>query len=153
MEFRKLLFLLTSMIVTSPAFSQVGGNNTYEFLNLPISARVSSLGGSLISTQDNDINLALTNPALISDSMDNNIALSYVNYFADVNYGYAAYAKTFKNIGTFTAGIQYLDYGKFNRADNIGNIDGTFSANESSLNIGYARSIIDSNFTVGATLK
>lgn len=153
MKLKRLLFSTILLFVCVVSEAQIGGNNTYEFLNLPISARVSALGGNLLSTRDNDLNVALVNPALITDSMDNNVALSYINYFADINYGYAAYAKKIKNIGVFTAGIQYLDYGKFIRANEIGITDGTFSANEMSFNIGYARSIIDSNLTVGATLK
>jgi hypothetical protein len=153
MNLKKLLFLLPSLFSSFIAFSQMGGNNTYEFLNLPISARVSALGGNLLTARDNDLNVALVNPALLTDSMDNNVALSYINYFADVNYGYAAYAKKFKKLGVFSAGLQYLDYGKFTRADEIGNTDGTFSANEMSFNISYAKSILDTNFFVGATLK
>jgi hypothetical protein len=153
MNVKKILFVCTLLLLSLFSNAQVGGNNTYEFLNLPISARVSALGGNLLTARDGDLNVALVNPALLTDSMDNNIALSYINYFQDVNYGYAAYAKKFKKIGVISAGIQYLDYGKFIRADEIGNTDGTFSANEMSFNISYARSILDSNFTVGATLK
>ena len=153
MSLKKICSISILFLYISTVYSQVGGNNTYEFLNLPISARVGALGGNLISVRDNDLNVSLTNPALITDSMNNNVALSYINYFADVNYGYAAYAKKIKKLGVFTAGIHYLDYGKFNRADEVGNIDGTFSANEMSFNIAYAHSILDTNLTVGATLK
>jgi hypothetical protein len=153
MNLKKLLFLLPLFFSAFITRSQVGGNNTYEFLNLPISARISSLGGNLLTAKDNDLNIALVNPALLTDSMDNNIALSYINYFDDVNYGYVAYAKKFKKVGVISAGLQYLDYGKFIRADEIGNTDGSFSANETSFNLSYAKSILDSNFTVGATLK
>lgn len=154
----KLLFSLFSTIVvlvgsTNHAFAQLGGNNTYEFLNLPISARVTALGGNLISTKDNDLNVALVNPALLTDTMSDNVALSYINYFGDVNYGYVAYAKKLKKVGTLSAGVHYLNYGKFIRADEAGNQNGTFGANEMSVNLSYARSIIDSNLTVGATLK
>ncbi|MBA3972179.1 MAG: type IX secretion system protein PorQ [Bacteroidetes bacterium] len=152
MEFKKVLFLL-SIISATPAIAQVGGNNTYEFLNLPISARVSALGGNLISVRDNDLNVSLINPSLLSDSMSNNIALSYINYFTDVNYGYVAYGKHIDKIGNFSAGIHYLDYGKFIRADEIGNTDGTFGASEMSFNLAYARSILDTNLSVGVTLK
>jgi hypothetical protein len=153
MNIRKLLFILLIFISVTHAFAQVGGNNTYEFLNLPISARVSALGGNLISVKDNDLNVSLTNPSLLTDSMNNNVALSYIKYFAGVSYGYVAYAKHIDKIGNFSAGIHYLDYGKFTRADEIGNIEGSFGANETSFNLAYARSILDSNFTVGATLK
>lgn len=153
MNFKKLLIIFIAFVSVVFSKAQVGGNNTFEFLNLPISARVTALGGNLISVKDNDLNVALVNPSLLTDSMDNNIALSYVNYFADVNYGYAAYAKKIKKVGLIAFGIQYLDYGKFIRADEIGNTDGTFGASEMSFNVSYARSIIDSNLTVGVTLK
>jgi hypothetical protein len=153
MNVKKVLFVFTVLLISSSSFAQMGGNNTYEFLNLPISARVSALGGNLLTARDGDLNVALVNPSLLTDSMDNNLALSYINYFMDVNYGYAAYAKKFKKIGVISGGIQYLDYGKFIRADEIGVTDGTFSANEMSFNLSYARSILDSNFTVGGTLK
>lgn len=153
MDTKKLLTFFFTSLISLSAFSQIGGNNTYEFLNLPISARVTALGGNLISTRDNDLNVSLANPALLTDSMNNNVALSYINYFGDVNYGYAAYAKKIKNVGILSAGIQYLNYGQFIRADETGNIDGTFGANEMSFNVSYARSIVDSNITIGATLK
>lgn len=153
MILKKLLFLGFSALICLDSVAQVGGNNTYEFLNLPISARVSALGGNLLSTRDNDLNVAIVNPSLLTDSMDNNIAFSYVNYFADVNYGYFAYAKKFRKLGNFSAGIQYLDYGDFVRTDPTGMVTGNFIAKDMSLNIGYARSILDSNLYVGATLK
>jgi hypothetical protein len=146
-------FICISILWPAASKAQVGGNNTYEFLNLPISARVTALGGNLISTRDNDLNVALVNPALLTDTMSDNVALSYINYFGDVNYGYVAYAKKLEKLGTFSAGIHYLNYGNFIRADESGNQDGTFGANEMSFNLSYARSIIDSNLTIGATLK
>src|SRR6218665_937223 len=153
MNYKRLLSLYSLLLITLTGLAQVGGNNTYEFLNLPISARVSALGGNLLTAKDNDLNVALVNPSLLTDAMDNNGALSYINYFSDINYGYAAYAHKFRKVGVMSAGIQYLDYGKFTRADEIGNTDGTFSANEMSFNISAARSIIHSNLTIGATLK
>lgn len=153
MNIRRILFLLSAVILTVSGSAQTGGNNTYEFLNLPISARVSSLGGNLISVKDNDLNVALINPSLLSDSMSNNVALSYINYFADINYGYVAYARHFDKIGNVSAGVHYLDYGKFIRADEIGNTTGDFGASEMSFNLAYAKSILDTNLTVGVTLK
>ncbi len=153
MNFKKSILVYFSLIMIMPATAQVGGNNTFEFLNLPISARLTALGGNNISTRDNDLNVAIANPSLLTDSMDNNVSLSYINYFADVNYGYAAYAKKFKKLGMFSAGIQYLDYGKFTRADDIGNADGTFGANEMCFSLSYARSVLDTNLTIGASIK
>jgi len=150
---KKLIILLFSILLSVSSFCQTGGNNTYEFLNLPISARVTALGGNLISTKDNDLNVALINPSLLTDSMDSNVALSFINYFGGIKYGYVAYAKHFNKLGNFSAGINYLDYGRTPRTDEIGNTDGSFGATEMSLNLAYAHRLLDSNLTVGATLK
>lgn len=153
MRIRKLPLFILVCIATFSAHAQIGGNNTFEFLNLPISARVAALGGNNISARDNDLNITITNPALLTDSMDNNMALSYVNYFADVNYGYMAYVKKIKKIGLISGGIQYSDYGKFKSADEFGNVIGSFKASDMSINLSYANSVFDSNLVVGATLK
>ncbi|MCC6690574.1 MAG: type IX secretion system protein PorQ, partial [Bacteroidia bacterium] len=140
------------MLTPRFSISQIGGNSAYKFLDLPFSAREAALGGNQIAVKDDDINLTFHNPALISASMDNHFALSYVNYISDINYGYAAYGKKFDKIGNFVGGIQYVNYGKFTEADPTGLITGTFKAADYSCNIGYSRPI-DSLFTVGATLK
>ncbi len=150
----KKTFLLFLVLLTGiPVFSQIGGTGTYQFLNLPVSARVTALGGNLIAVKDNDLNVAIVNPSLLTDSMDNNVALSFINYFGGIKYGYAAYAKHFNRLGNFSAGINYLDYGRMTRADEIGITDGDFYASEMSFNLSYERQMLDSNFTVGATVK
>jgi len=135
-----------------PCFSQTGGNNTYEFLNLSNPARVASLGGTLISVKDNDLNLSFQNPSLLDSTMHNSLSLSYVDYFTDIKYGYAAHSRTYKKIGSFSAGIQFLDYGNFTSASVTGEITGQFTAAEYALNLAYARPL-DSMFSVGGTLK
>jgi len=152
----KKIFLSSFIFFLSSFFyllsAQTGGNNTYEFLNLTNPARVAALGGTLISVKDNDLNLSFQNPALLDSTMHNELAMSYTDYFAGIHYGYAAYSRTYKKIGSFSAGMQYLDYGSFTSATNTGEITGQFRANENSLNLSYGRHI-DSMFSVGATLK
>jgi hypothetical protein len=153
MIFRNFFFFFLFSFNTICLYAQIGGGKTYNFLNLPASARVTALGGTLLSTKGNDISLALTNPALFSDTMNNNVSLNYVNFFADINYGYVAYAKKIKKNHNVAGAIQYLNYGKFNNTDEYGNINGTFSASDMSINISYARPVADSNLTCGVTLK
>ncbi|MEK6614552.1 MAG: type IX secretion system protein PorQ, partial [Bacteroidota bacterium] len=149
---RKLILLLLCAGLTSHTSAQTGGNNTYEFLNLSNPARVASLGGTLISVKDNDLNLSFQNPSLLDSAMHNTLSLSYVDYFTDIKYGYAAYSRTYKKIGSFSAGIQFLDYGNFTSASVTGEITGQFTAAEYALNLAYSRQL-DSLFSVGATLK
>lgn len=146
------LILLGGLLLTGNAHAQVGGDNTYEFLNLPVSARVGALGGNAIATPDDDISLSYQNPALLGSGMSNKLALNYINYFSDVNFGYVGYARHFNKAGTFSAGIQFLDYGNFTQADETGLITGEFTAGEYCLNFGYGRQL-DSSFSIGANLK
>lgn len=132
--------------------AQLGGTHTYDFLNLINSGRVASLGGDVIAINDNDLNLTYHNPALLTPEMNHNLVLNYVNYFTDVNYGYAAYSSKIKNYGIFSGGIEYINYGKFIAADEKGIVTGDFKAAEYAINLLYSRSI-DSSFRVGVNVK
>ncbi len=149
---KKTLFTYSLILISFGVFAQIGGKNTYDFLNLTNSARVASLGGDNISIVDNDFNLVFHNPALLSDSMSDNLTLNYVNYFSDINYGYVGYAKKYKDYGNFAAGIHYINYGDFTQADETGVILGNFSASEYSFNLTWAKKI-DSLVNFGAKLK
>lgn len=144
------ILLFCTLYLTS--FSQTGGDNVYEFLNLTHSAFVSSLGGSNVAISNNDLNLAYHNPGLLNSSMSKSVALNYVNYFAGINYGMAMYSRTFSGIGNFAAGITYLNYGSFTEADESGIITGSFTASEYAFSMIYSREI-DSLFIIGANLK
>jgi hypothetical protein len=135
-----------------PSFSQTGGDNIYEFLNLTHSGLVSSLGGSNVSLQGTNLNLAYHNPALLSQLMNKSLALNYVNYFAGINYGLAMYSRSFPGKGNFAAGLTYLNYGSFTEADESGIITGKFTASEYALTLIYSREI-DSLFSIGIDFK
>jgi len=149
---KKVLNLLICIVIMSPSFSQTGGDNVYEFLNLTHSGLVSSLGGTNVSLQSNNLNLAYHNPALLNSGMNKSLALNYVNYFAGINYGLAMYSRSFPGTGNFAAGLTYLNYGSFTETDATGAITGNFSAAEYALSLIYSRQI-DSLFSVGVNFK
>jgi hypothetical protein len=149
---RIVSILLCISLITFNAYPQLGGRNTYEFLDLTNSARVASMGGKVNSVWDDDLNLPFYNPSLLNEGMRNHMVLNYVNYFTDVNYGYVSYASTIDKIGNVAAGIHYINYGKFIGADELGNRTGTFTASEIALNLMLSRTI-DSMFHVGVNLK
>lgn len=144
--------ILIFCILYVTGFSQTGGDNVYEFLNLTHSAYISSIGGTNVSVSNNDLNLAYNNPGLLNSTMDKSIALNYVNYFAGINYGMAMYSRSFQGIGNFGTGITYLNYGSFTEADESGIITGTFTASEYAFSFLYSREI-DTLFSIGANLK
>jgi hypothetical protein len=132
--------------------AQVGGSSTYAFLNLSNSARAAALGGNFLAIKDNDISLAAMNPSLITKEMNNKLALSYVDYFSDINYGFVSYGRSFEKLGNFVATLQYANYGDFVWTDETGLELGTFTAGEYAFILGWGRSL-DSNFSIGANLK
>lgn len=133
--------------------AQKRGETTYSFLGLTNSARVAALGGEVVSLRDDDINLVFHNPALLSPGMHNHLTLNYVNYFAGVNFGYASYSQHREGLGSFAAGMHYINYGTFDQTDELGEVLGTFRASEYALNLVYSRSIIDTFLTAGINLK
>jgi hypothetical protein len=145
-----LLFLLLGNY--SLVIAQVGGSYTYGFLTLTNSAKIAALGGKNVSLKDGNLNMAYYNPALLDSTMDQNLALNYVPYFAKINFGYASYALDVKKIGTFAIGVHYINHGDFIGAMENGEKSGTFTAAEYSMNLMFSRPI-DSSFRWGVTLK
>jgi len=145
-----LIFVLAATVVQTSA--QVGGKVTYQFLNLPNSARVAALGSNLLAINDNDLTLALANPSLINENMHNQLGLSFVEYFSDINYGFAQYSRTFDKVGSFVGTMQFIDYGKFQEADEAGVQYGYFHAGEYALNIGWGRKLTP-RWAIGSNLK
>jgi len=151
---RILVTLFFVMSTTTSVFAQLGGNATYQFLNLMSSPRQAALGGKVITNVDYDVTQALYNPATINIEMDNQLALNYANYLGDIRYGTAAYAYTVdRRTQTFHAGVTYINYGNFEGYDENGNSTGTFTGNEAALSIGYALQIGFSDFYAGANVK
>lgn len=131
----------------------VGGPATYRFLEIPMPARAAALGGNCMSIWGDDINLSYSNPALLNQGCVKQVAVNYCNYIADMNFGNAMYAHHFKNIGTVGGGIQFFDYGKFDKRDEYDNKEGNFKAADYSLNLTFARRLKDTTLSFGATLK
>jgi len=147
-----LILLLLIIIFHPVAHAQIGGNATYKFLSLPATPRIAAMGGDFLAIKDNDINLALSNPSLISWEMNNQLGLNFVDYFADINYGTVSYGRNFEKFGNFVGSVQYIDYGKFTYANDAGETSGNFRAGETALIVGWGRQL-DSAFSIGANFK
>lgn len=151
MKLKKLL-ILPLLAISLQLAAQIGGESTYEFLNLTNSATMAALGGNQVALYDeSDLNVAYNNPALLNEKMAGIAVMNYVNYIADVNYGYAAYALKSDKLGPLSFGIHYINYGKFIQADETGEKEGTFHAAEYALLVSWSRQIKQVN--VGLTLK
>lgn len=147
------VLLLTVLLFPRQLCAQIGGDNTYEFLNLVPSARIAALGGKMLPVRDGDLNLIFGNPALLNAAMDKQFSFSHVNYYADINFGHVGYARHIGKGQTLAAGMHYIGYGAFSERDFTGMELGTFKASEYSFNLTYARDLRDSSLTLGAQVK
>ncbi|MBT8190084.1 MAG: type IX secretion system protein PorQ [Bacteroidia bacterium] len=123
-------------------YGQIGGRFAFESAGLPGNARLSALGGSLIAVIDEDVTLAQINPAALDSLSDHQFAINHNFHFAGTQFGNLAFGKHLKRSGISThASFQYYDYGTFDLTDDIGNINGEFSAGEYAFIVGASRQL------------
>jgi hypothetical protein len=150
---RPFLYLIFFLFGTL-AYSQVGGKSVYQFLNLVTSPRQAALGGKILTIYDYDVNQGNFNPASINPEMDNRLSVNYGSLFGEVRYGTAAYAYTYdRHVQTFQAGVNYVNYGKFDGYDENGIATSSFTGSEIALNFGYAYNVPFTDIHIGASGK
>ena len=150
----KKIISIFCLLISAVSLAQVGGEATYQFLNLVSSPRQASLGGKVLTNVDYDVTQALYNPATINVDMDNQLAMNYTSYLGGISYGTAAYAYTLdRHTQTFHAGMTYVNYGAFEGYDEEGNETGSFTGSEAALSFGYAAQVGYSGFYFGGNLK
>jgi len=147
----KLLLVIFMIVVSNQVEGQVGGGRSMGFLNLPGTARISALGGVNVSNLDQDINMFLSNPALLEEAVHQHVSLSHFLFLADVGLSTLTYGHNFKKAGNFAVGLQYLNYGSFEAYDPTGLEDGEFHANDYAITISNSHSV--GFFTLGSSLK
>ncbi len=146
-------FLLAFFCLPTLLSAQIGGNYTYQFLQLSPSARVTALGGNLIMQRDKDVSLFYANPALLSPLMHGRIAFSQDIHPAGIGFGNLAYAHNIEKWGTTLGGsVQYIGYGKIRQTNEEGDQTGEFRANEYALTLGAGKQVSE-QLSIGANLK
>lgn len=148
---KKYLVTLLVCAFSFQGLAQVGGQTSFEFLNVPTNARLAGLGGVNVSLSDKDVNFLFSNPSLVSDSLAGTASAGYQFYVADIGHATFAYAHEFRKIGTVSFGVQHMSYGELTGYDAAGLEIGSFKSGETALVISKSHQV--SNFRVGANLK
>ncbi len=148
---RKGLLIVILLLGIKTAFAQQAGTTAYTFLNLPYGAKLGGVGGVNISLLNNDPNLFLSNPALASDSITNRPTVNYTTFPTGVGLSSATYSHSFKKAGLWSAGVQYLSYGKIDGYDDAGNPTNSFKPNDYAITVSHVR--VSNNFRFGVSLK
>ncbi len=147
----KTLQVCLLLLCSSQLFGQLGGQQSFQFLNLPVTAKSAALGGALVTSPQADLQLFLHNPALLDSSLHHHAGLTYQSLVADLNYGSFTYVREMKNTGTWGAGVQFLDYGEFQGFDASGSPTGSFSGTDVLFTLSHARGV--GPIQLGASLK
>ncbi len=145
-----ITFLFLALANESTA--QLGGQEAYGFLRLPQSARVQALGGVLITVHDDDAALAYSNPAALNKTMHKALTFNTGLVAPGIVAGYAGYAHYLKKGITVHGGVQYLNYGKFVTADDMGNTSGNFSASDYAITLGASQRFTR-KYSMGANVR
>lgn len=149
-----ILFIVffCALIVTG-VHAQISGKTSFSFLNMPPSARITGLGGSVIGVADDDINLSASNPANLNTKMAKQFSFSHGFHFADVQYGFISYGHYLRKLGLMAGfGIQYIGYGDFIATNDRGIEEGQFGAGDQCFSLTLSKRVAE-RIHVGATLK
>lgn len=144
-----LLLLLYCLCPLGVHAQEVDG---YGYLELPVSPRALALGGTSISVVEPELSLAEQNPALLCPQMAGQLSLSYMSYVSDINLGYAGYAGELNEVGAWSVGMRFVDYGDFAGYTEEGIATGSFGVKDFCLEgaVGYP---INDLWRIGAQAK
>ena len=148
-----LFLMLGVFIVTKTIGQTTAGNAVYNFLELPYSAKATSLGGLNISSIGNDLGLSMYNPSLLNSDMDNELLIGVKPYLAGIQQ-YDLFSTKYwarKKI-TWGIGVHYLDYGNINMTDIAGNDIGSMHPSDYSIQLSASNDYIK-NIRIGGTFK
>lgn len=143
------LFFAASLSLGVLKAQEVDG---YGYLELPVSPRALALGGTSISVVEPEMSLAEQNPALLCPEMSGQLSLSYMSYLSDINLGYVGYARSFLDVGAWSVGMRFVDYGHFDGYTEEGISTGQFGVKDLCLEgaVGYP---INDSWRLGGQIK
>ncbi|MCS7017968.1 MAG: type IX secretion system protein PorQ [Cytophagales bacterium] len=143
-------FLLAALL---PLFAQaqIGGGQSFSFLQLPPNTRTVAQGGVQVASVGKDASLWLSNPALNTDSAKHQATLQLQLLSGQALHTTLASVLPTRRHQRLAIGLQYIGYGQFEGFDATGAPTGSFTAAEYVLAFNYAHTL--SPFTLGITLK
>lgn len=144
-------FVLICLLFVLGPVALAQRTTTFDFLRLDMNARAAALNGSFVS-MTNDPNLLYYNPAGLATLEYPSASASFLKHLLDVNAGSITYAQEYAGLGTFAAGVVFVDYGSFQQTDESMNVLGTFSARELSFTGGWGM-LLEENLYVGANIE
>lgn len=131
----------------------LGGNTVFNFLKVPNTPQLSSLGGVNVSQPSNDAGLAFNNPALLKPPMHSQMNAVFNSLYAGITSYHLSLAYHHQKLNTnFLWGLNYFNYGSTTETDAAGNILGKFRPTDWVMQLSASRSYLE-KWNYGASLK
>ena len=150
----RLSILALAAVLASAGTSAQSGTAAAEFLNVPIGARATSMGGAFGATASDGTAL-YWNPAGLAELSGPTATFEYAQWYvgSDVNFASVATRTSF---GTVAVGVSALTHAEADVITETGNgqqpTGATFSAGSYAVSLAYARQLTD-RFSLGGTVK
>lgn len=148
-----ILLLILTLCISAKAQYVGSGTGVYAFMDLPTSARLNALGGTNMSIRNRDISMAMRNPALLDPGEHGLLELNFCYLMEGTGFGSVLYGQTLGR-NHIAGGVQYVDYGTMQYADEWGNTEGygKFGARDIVMSLMYGRALAE-GLTIGVALK
>lgn len=134
---------LAAGLASAMALHAESGSTSYDFLNIPTSARAYAMGGTGIAVVSDDVALSDQNPALLGPEIERQISLGYMHYMGSGNFAGVRFGMGAGENSAWAAGLRYLNYGSLTQYDPSGVAGGTFTPTDICVEGSYSRDITD----------
>ena len=137
----RILILILFIATNTVSAQTLGGNAVFNFLNQPNYAQLAAAGSVNVSTISNDVGMAFYNPALLRDSMHQQVSTSFYTYAEGVKqYGMQTAFHLPSINSNLGVGVQYLNYGSLTQTDASGNVLGSFKPSDYVIELMFSKS-------------
>jgi hypothetical protein len=150
----KYALVILLWFAISPLKAQtLGGNSVFNFLKLPNTPQLTSLGGVNVSQPSNDVGLAFNNPALLKPTMHTQMNAVFNSFYTGIKAYHLSFGYHSQKLNTnFLYGLNYFSYGNIQQTNAAGNILGSFRPTDWVMHLSASRSYLE-KWNYGATLK
>ena len=140
-----------ALLLAAPVFAQ-SGTGAAEFLNVPVGARATAMGGAFGATAS-DASALYWNPAGLAELPGRAASFETATWFVGSTFNYAA-VSTPTPFGTVAVGVTSLSFDEMDviTEDTQAPTGETFTAGSYAVSLGYARALTD-RFSMGGTVK
>ena len=143
-------FCSINIVLAGDVWAQLE-SSSFPVAQMDETTRSMALGGRSPALLSSDASALFANAALLNSQMQRTVSISYLNHLAGISSGSIAYATSVDSLTSAGIGVRYLSFGSIDRADELGNRDGTFSASDLDIALSGSRGIAK-NLRVGMSI-